>query len=101
MFKAYEFLKPNLKWQVGNGRSIPINSEWWHQPQVHLDNIHMVSDLLDHSGNWKDEEINRMYYDEQTKSIFTTPISKYGALDRPMWTKSASGEILTADLPVI
>lgn len=92
LYKAYLFLKPNLRWQVGDGTNISIHSTMWYPPRSPKEGIVTVHDLLDTRGGWKKNVIKEMFSDHDANTILRMPTSHHGAKDRIQWMGDKSGK---------
>lgn len=52
IYKAFLSIKPDLRWQVGNGEKINIVSDIWYKPVTHIAEVHKVKDLISNDGIW-------------------------------------------------
>ena len=98
------FITHNLRWQIGNGRSISINHPLWWPMQGSVGNqsdVQVVSDLLTHSSSfwnftrWNIPLVKSLYPDTLANSIIFILVSIVGGPDSLIWTKSSSGSYTT------
>lgn len=90
-----------LRWQVGNGRSIPIwHDRWLPTPSTYkvisppslIQDDSRVYDLLDsNTGSWKSELIRSIFLPHEADVITSIALSSHLPDDRLVWALIANG----------
>lgn len=91
------FYKTFFKWQVGDGKKIPLSSDKWYQPRQVPPNFKKVSDLLNLHGAWKKEDIQNIYSSDDTSSILNTITSTCHCADTLIFHPSKDGNYTVKD----
>lgn len=95
---------PNIRWSVGDGRSINIRGDRWLPmgvlggPMVR-EEPQFVADLIDqHTGTWNVTLLGTFFDNQVSDQISTIPIRPHCAKDQLMWTatKDVSFTVKTA-----
>ncbi|KAF7806699.1 ribonuclease H [Senna tora] len=92
IFSAKDVVLNHIKWQVGTGHSIPLNSAHWPTPTNNVENQpNRVSDLIDTTCRWNRELVCQLYDAETAGMILKTPISITQGEDKLYWNGNNEG----------
>lgn len=94
-------LKPDLKWEVGDGKSINLRDDRWLMSgsiggPANRDNPKLVAEIIDPTTRtWKYHKITEIFDSQISEEIQATTLSIFARPDRLIWTGHNSGEYKT------
>lgn len=97
---SHDLLKKGLYWRVGNGLDILAKSDPWipglpsyksHYNQI-LDGNTNVNHFISGEGNWKEEDVRRVFSPYEAEAILNIPLIRKGFKDLRFWTENKNGK---------